>query len=292
MATIVKINNVNAGAISYLNSLQNTKFSSVDGQTFSKYVLDYFPAYSAFSFRKLKSTYAGNCFRVRRSSDNTEQDIGFSGDYVNTGSLTTFVGANSGYITKIYDQTGNGRDRTQTTVARQPLIVSAGTVQKSGSYVVANFNNVSYMLQHSSSASPMPSSFASSTYFVYKANAQTNLLLVAGVNQYAYVGNSGDAASAFGQFTNGSNYVNNVSQTISTRADDYTYLNTAKTIVHSAIGFTPSATWGNNWWFGGYNNVGGGFDWQGFYFEEINYYQSSSYSSSIAVNQGGYYGAF
>ena len=34
---------------------------------------------NAYSFRKLRSAYAGNAIRIRRASDNAEIDIGFSG---------------------------------------------------------------------------------------------------------------------------------------------------------------------------------------------------------------------
>lgn len=47
----------------------------------------------AFSLRKLKSDYAGSAIRVRRSSDNTEQDIGFVGNQLDTASLHSFVGS-------------------------------------------------------------------------------------------------------------------------------------------------------------------------------------------------------
>lgn len=77
------------------------------------------------SLRKLIST-ATTAIRVRRSSDNAEQDIGFTGDALDTAALASFVGANSAYVTTFYDQTGNGYPKTQTTAANQPRIVNAG----------------------------------------------------------------------------------------------------------------------------------------------------------------------
>ncbi len=51
------------------------------------------PLTVGYSFRKLRTAYAGSAIRVRRSSDNTEQDIGFnaSGELDKT-SLSSFVG--------------------------------------------------------------------------------------------------------------------------------------------------------------------------------------------------------
>lgn len=65
--------------------------------------------------------------RVRRSSDNAEQDIGFSGTSLDTTGLASFVGSNSAFVTKFYDQSGHGFDAEQATAANQPRIVSAGT---------------------------------------------------------------------------------------------------------------------------------------------------------------------
>ena len=38
----------------------------------------YTGAAAAYSVRKLRNAYTGSAIRVRRSSDNTEQDIGFT----------------------------------------------------------------------------------------------------------------------------------------------------------------------------------------------------------------------
>jgi len=57
-------------------------------------LLDLYPnAALAYSFRKLSSSFNGSPIRVRRSSDNAEQDIPFdgSGD-LDTANLLAFVG--------------------------------------------------------------------------------------------------------------------------------------------------------------------------------------------------------
>lgn len=98
------------------------------------YLLDvYSGARVAYSLRKLSSGYSGNVIRVRRSSDNSEQDIGTIGGIVDTSSILSFVGAgNSGYVTTWYDQSGNGINATQTISSRQPTIVSSGTLSTDG----------------------------------------------------------------------------------------------------------------------------------------------------------------
>lgn len=92
------------------------------------YLLDnYTGATAAYSVRKLSST-ATSALRVRRSSDNTEQDIGFVGLDLDTTALSSFVGAGNGFITKWYDQSTNGNHLLQTTAATQPQIVFSGAV--------------------------------------------------------------------------------------------------------------------------------------------------------------------
>ena len=106
----------------------------------ASYLLDdYGSATVAYSLRKLSSS-STNAIRVRRSSDNTEQDIGFVGEDLDTSALTTFTGAGEGYITKWYDQSGNSNDAIQTTTSAQPLIVSGGTVESVNSKSAINFN--------------------------------------------------------------------------------------------------------------------------------------------------------
>jgi hypothetical protein len=87
---------------------------------------------AAYSLRKLTPN-ATNCIRVRRSSDNTEQDIGFVANVPNspidTTALLAFVGAGNGFVTAWYDQSTNGRNGTQTTATRQVRIVNSGVVE-------------------------------------------------------------------------------------------------------------------------------------------------------------------
>lgn len=87
----------------------------------------------AVSGRRLRTAYTGSAMRVRRSSDNVEADIGFLGNGdLDTAALLAHVGANSGFVTKFYDQSGNARDLVQATPANQPRIVNAGVIDRLG----------------------------------------------------------------------------------------------------------------------------------------------------------------
>jgi hypothetical protein len=99
-----------------------------EGQTAG--LLDtYSSAAAAYSLRKLRTGYYGFAIRVRRSSDNLEQDISFKADgTLDTASLLAFVGSGNGFVTTWYDQSGNNRNITQSTSADQPQIVNNGVV--------------------------------------------------------------------------------------------------------------------------------------------------------------------
>jgi hypothetical protein len=88
----------------------------------------YSGAAAAYSLRLLDSTYTGDAIRVRRASDNTEQDIGFDGNgNLDTSALTTFCTGTNCFIRTWYDQSGNANDATQTTNANQPKIYDSVT---------------------------------------------------------------------------------------------------------------------------------------------------------------------
>ena len=94
-------------------------------------LLDLYPnAAAAYSLRKLRTLYTGSAIRVRRSSDNTEQDIGFNGINLDTSSLTSFCGSGNGFVTTWYDQSGNNLNFYNSTAVYQPQVYSNGTILK------------------------------------------------------------------------------------------------------------------------------------------------------------------
>lgn len=88
----------------------------------------YTGAAAAYSLRKLRTAYTGAAIRVRRSSDNTETDIGFVAGVLDTDTLLTFCGGLNGFVSVWYDQSGNSRNTSQTTLLTQPQIVNSGTL--------------------------------------------------------------------------------------------------------------------------------------------------------------------
>ena len=109
----------------YSYGLHNAKINGAAGTG----LLDFYGgAGLAYSFRKLRTAYSGSSIRARESSGNTEQDILFVSDVLDTASLLTFTGANSGFTPIIYDQSTSGVNLIQATAGNQLEIVNAGSL--------------------------------------------------------------------------------------------------------------------------------------------------------------------
>ena len=95
----------------------------------------------AVGMRRLKTSYTGAALRLRRSTDNQEQDFGFVGNNLDVTAISTWLNGASGYCTKLYDQSGNSGDVTQPTAAAQPLLVLSGINNKP----ILRFTTAQYM---------------------------------------------------------------------------------------------------------------------------------------------------
>ena len=110
------------------------------------YVVDDYSPEGAWSLREIASAYVDvDIITVRRSSDNTTDT--FTATEITDGTLTTFTGANNGFVTNLVDQTGGGNDLINNTLTQQPQIVSAGTLLTQGGkptikFVEANDNQL------------------------------------------------------------------------------------------------------------------------------------------------------
>jgi hypothetical protein len=64
---------------------------------------------------------------IRRASDNATQDfVILSNGNLDVASIATFISGTTGFVTKLYDQTGNGNDVAQATAANQPAFYLNG----------------------------------------------------------------------------------------------------------------------------------------------------------------------
>lgn len=131
--------------------------------------------YRAHSLRRLLGAYTGAAVRVRRSSDNAEQDIGFTsaGD-LDTTALTTFAGSGSAYVVTWYDQGTGARHFTQATVASQPRIVNAGVVDVVNSKPAVVFDGTDDHLISSAAGLFAATTATVATVLKSNSNAVTN----------------------------------------------------------------------------------------------------------------------
>lgn len=108
-------------------------------------LLDEYPgAAAAYSLRKLRAGYTGNCIQVRRSDTNALADIGFVNNYLDTVGLKAFcpVGVNC-FVRTWYEQSGNALHVTMVTEnSRQPQVVASGALLRQGGEVVVAFDGI------------------------------------------------------------------------------------------------------------------------------------------------------
>src|SRR5262249_17759362 len=115
--------------------------TSTAGQTVTTFVglLDsYNNLYAAHAAKRVLSSYVGALYQLRRGSDNATLDVSpVGGGWPDKASIVSWLNGATGYITKIYDQTGNSRTLTQTTISKQP------TLNLTGSHPVFDFDGAS-----------------------------------------------------------------------------------------------------------------------------------------------------
>tara|TARA_S200002703_G_scaffold19602_3_gene15890 strand:+ start:2361 stop:3974 length:1614 start_codon:yes stop_codon:yes gene_type:complete len=98
----------------------------------------------------LKSRYGNDqtVIRVRRSSDNAETD--FKESELTDGTLTTWTGANDGFVVTWYDLTSNSNDATQATSTNQPKIVDSGALNTENGFPAVEFDGTDDILEFDS----------------------------------------------------------------------------------------------------------------------------------------------
>ena len=130
-------------------------WSIVDGGGID--ILDVYSGSAAgYSLRVLKSD-AVYVAKIRRSSDNVEQD--FTAAEITDGTLATFCAATDGYVVTWYDQSGSGNHLTQGTASAQPQIVSSGVVNLVNGMPTLDFDGTSHFLQTGVLSISQPYSF-------------------------------------------------------------------------------------------------------------------------------------
>jgi hypothetical protein len=120
------------------------------GISFNTPLLDSFSgAGAAYSVRKLRTAYSGNCMRIREDSGNTETDIGFDGKGdLDTAAIASHCGSANGYVVTWFDQVGAGSvNVTQGTAgAYQPKIYDGSAVLSDNGKPCVEFDGIDDVL--------------------------------------------------------------------------------------------------------------------------------------------------
>ena len=208
-------------AIFYLND-QASNRTGIETNINNEYAIyptsgllkDYPDASAAYSLRNLANNTT-NVVRVRRSSDNTEQN--FTATQITDGTLTAFTGANDGYVTIWYDQSGNSNNASQTAAANQPKLVSSGVVELDNGKPCLNYDNTG----NDNFDLAINLNNVRSVFQVWNAeqNFGANTQFILGsTNQYDYHSSAGSSdnfilgSSASGFVKGGANYINSVAK--------------------------------------------------------------------------------
>ena len=107
----------------------------------------------AYSLRKIRSAYTGNAIRVRRSSDNAEQDIGFVNSELDTTALTGFVGGEN-LLSRSEEFDNASWVKTNVTVTSEAVTAPDGTM--TADVIVEQATNTAHRIFTSSSPSIVP----------------------------------------------------------------------------------------------------------------------------------------
>lgn len=129
--------------INTLNKQLASTFMSFDAEFNETRVLDLLSsagssaATAVYSLKSLSSKYTGPVVRVRRSTDNVEQDFysSMAGALVSTSngsSYSNWLGTATGYVTTWYDQSGQCVNAVQTNTSYQPTLTTAGKIVFNG----------------------------------------------------------------------------------------------------------------------------------------------------------------
>jgi hypothetical protein len=243
----------------------------IEGAPAGDYLLNAYPgAAAAYSLRKLSSTYTGNIIRVRRSSDNTEQNIGSGLDgNLDTSALTTFCSGTNGFATTWYDQSGNSNNAVQASAAEQPQIVSAGNLLTFNGKAALSFDGTDDFF------TPVGGYSITDFYYVINTTDTQYLYPFYSGSTFGFVATIGSGGGSSAGFGTPSLYSNGILRTSTTRGQVYTAQDGYRLNVHQGANTFS--------WTGGYRFFGyGGYTLQG-NVQEIIIYPSNQSSNRTGI---------
>jgi len=228
----------------------------------------------ASSFRSAKITMSEFIYYP---TNKTSQRVGISANINGYYSIHSSNG--SAYVTTWYDQSGNGRNATQTSASSQPMILSNGSINLVGGKPSIYFNGVN------SISCPYNSGTTNEMYFITQTTDTMYLYPSNTLANFGFVAQSGQFNGLNSNYGSPQLYSNGFLKTLTNRNDIYNALNGYKLAVHK--GANLSSWGGNPMIFGTYH--GGGYEYTGDLQEWLIYSTLQGSQSSIESNINGYY---
>jgi len=227
-------NNIGWGSIYDKSNAGETLLS---GGGFEGFLNKFSGASLGLSLVLLVANYLGFCIRVRRSSDNTELDIGFVNGILDTASLLDFVGSGNGFVSIIYEQIA-GNNFIQNTASLQGQIVSNGSVILKGEKpcILRSANdNGGYL----STYTPNDGATVKGMFYVGQNSDGLDTLFGSNVGTRDYVFSSNEGSSntvTYSRVNISLKKINNVITTINTRGEVFNATNN-QFLLYSEIEF-------------------------------------------------------
>ena len=165
----------------------------------------------------------------------------------------------SAFITTWYDQSGNGRNATQTSASSQPMILSSGSINLVGGKPSIYFNGSNFISSPYNVGSTNEMYFltqTTDTMYLYPSN---NTLV-----NYGFVAQSGNTGGPNSGYGSPQLYTNGFLRSVSNRTDVYNSLNGYKLSVHKGAnltGWSANPTMFGNYYGGGYEYTGDLQEW-------------------------------
>ena len=132
MPTISELSGISFSSFKFVDGIDVGNIASIDGVSLVVETLLLDTSYGsgaavAYSVRKLRTAYKGAAIQVQATAGGGTAEIGFDVDNnLDTTTLLNFAGTNEVRVSIWYDQSTNGNNAVQTTVAQRPIVVAAG----------------------------------------------------------------------------------------------------------------------------------------------------------------------
>jgi len=205
-------------------------------------------ATAAYSLRKLKSS-ANKAVRVREDSGNTETDIGFSNGTLDETALLNHVGSNNGFVTKWYDQSGNGNDASNSTASEQPQIVNSGSVIKENGKPAITLTESTFLLVPSVNMTSQSENWTFKVLKKLSSDIESNEISDNNQKSNSFVLVSKDGETNETTLANSATlnhfYINGSKSSASNRDAVHSAVHTDKQILET-IDFTTDSNWTGN----------------------------------------------